>query len=135
MPPKRAGPKAQKESLLEWISAGIGLILLLGMMAIIGLEAVRGDATQLPAIEVRPARIVQTPHGFIVEIVATNRSGGTAAAVQVEGALRSGETAVETSSLTFDYVPGHAERKGGLYFTRNPRSHRLVVRALGYQAP
>ena len=127
--------KRQKEPVLEWIAAGIGLVLTLGMVAIIGLEALRGDADDLPAIEVRPARVTQTQHGYVVEIVATNRSGGTAAAVQVEGALKAGETSLETSSLTFDYVPGHAERKGGLFFTRDPRRHRFEVRALGYQAP
>ena len=127
--------KFAKEPLLEWVAAGIGLALTLGMMAMIGLEAVRGDVSQLPAIEVKAKRIAATPSGFVVEVVAANRSGGTAAAVQVEGTLKSGDTEVETSSLTLDYVPGHAERKGGLFFTRDPRRHRLEVRALGYQAP
>lgn len=124
-----------REPLIEWIAAGVGLVLTLGMIATIGMEALRGDAAQLPAIEVRPTRMSSAARGFTVEIVATNRSGGTAAAVQVEATLSMGETEVETSSLTFDYVPGHAQRKGGLFFTRDPRRHRLEVRALGYQAP
>lgn len=127
--------KGRKTPLLEWIAAGLGLLLAVGMVAIIGLEALRGDSSQLPAIEVRAASILRTPSGFVVEIVAVNRSGGTAAAVQIEGVLKSGERAVETSSLTFDYVPGHAERKGGLFFARDPRLHRLELRPLGYQAP
>lgn len=127
--------RTPREPLLEWVAAGFGLILILGMMAVIGQEALRGDADQLPSIEVRAARIASTPSGYVVEIVATNRTGGTAAAVQIEGELMNGETSVETSSLTFDYVPGHAERKGGLFFTEDPRRHRLEVRALGYQAP
>ena len=135
MAASRGRSKTRKEPLLEWIAAAIGLVVTVSMMAIIGLEALRGDATQLPAIEVRATRVVQAPTGFVVEIVAANRSGGTAAAVQIEGALTTEEGAVETSSLTLDYVPGHAERKGGLFFTRDPRRHRLEVRALGYQAP
>lgn len=127
--------RTPREPLLEWISAGLGLVLTLGMVAVIGQEALRGDADQLPAIEVRATRIESTPSGFVVEIVAANHTGGTAAAVQVEGELKDGETSVETSSLTFDYVPGHAERKGGLFFAEDPRRHRLEVRALGYQAP
>ena len=127
--------KTRSEPLLEWIAAGVGLVLTLGMMAMIGIEAWRGDADQPPVIEARATRITPTSSGFLVEVVAVNRSGGTAAAVQVEGALKSGDVAVETSSLTLDYVPGHAQRKGGLFFTRDPRNHRLEVRALGYQAP
>lgn len=77
------------------------------------------------------------PAGFVVEVTAVNRSGGSAAAVEVEveGALMSGDAAIETSSLIFDYVPGRAERKGGLFFTQDPRRHRFAVRALGYQEP
>ena len=135
MAASRGRSKTRKEPLLEWIAAAIGLVVTVSMMAIIGLEALRGDATQLPAIEVRATRVVQTPTGFVVEIVAANHAGGTAAAVQIEGTLASAGAEVETSSLTRDYVPGHAERKGGLFFTRDPRRHRLEVRALGYQAP
>lgn len=127
--------KGARTPLLEWIAAGLGLALTLGMVAIIGLEAMRGDSSQPPAIEVRATGVTVVPSGYLVEIAATNRSGGTAAAVAIEGVLKSGETEVETSSLTLDYVPGHAERKGGLFFTRDPRRHRLEVRPLGYQAP
>ena len=135
MAASRGRSKTRKEPLLEWIAAAIGLVVTVSMMAIIGLEALRGDATQLPAIEVRATRVVQASTGFVVEIVAANHSGGTAAAVQIEGTLASAGAEVETSSLTLDYVPGHAERKGGLFFTRDPRRHQLEVRALGYQAP
>ena len=127
--------RTPREPLLEWIAASLGLVLTLGMVAVIGQEALRGDADQLPAIEVRATRLASTPSGFVVEIVAANRTGGTAATVQVEGELKDGESSVETSSLTLDYVPGHAERRGGLFFTEDPRRHRLEVRALGYQAP
>lgn len=126
---------AQRTPLLEWFAAGLGLLLTLGMLGIIGLEALRGDTSQLPAIEVRATRVLPVPSGFVVEIQAINRSGGTAAAVQIEGTLKSGETVIETSSLSLDYVPGHAERKGGLFFASDPRRHRLEIRPLGYQAP
>jgi len=124
-----------REPLLEWISAGIGLVLTLAIVALIGREALNGETAQPPAIEVVPGRVTPLPSGFVVEVTAVNRSGGTAAGVEVEGELKSGDEAIEASSLTFDYVPGHAQRKGGLFFTQDPRRHRLEVRALGYQAP
>lgn len=130
-PPSRPA----RAPLLEWISAAIGLALTLAIVVLIGRESLNGKTTQPPAIEVRAGRVTPMAAGFVVEVTAVNHSGGSAAAVQVEGALMSGETPVETSSLTFDYVPGRAERKGGLFFTQDPRRHRLEVRALGYQEP
>ncbi len=124
-----------REPLLEWISAGIGLGLTVAIVALIGREALNGETAQPPAIGVVAGRVTPIQAGFVVEVTAVNRSGGTAAAVEVEGELKSGDESIESSSLTFDYVPGHAERKGGLFFTEDPRRHRLEVRALGYQAP
>ena len=131
----RKQDKGPREPLLEWVAAAIGLVLTLGILAIIGREALSGEVDQAPAVEVRVERLVQTPAGFVVEIAATNRSGATAAAVGIEGVLKNGEAKVETSGTTFDYVPGHATRKGGLFFKEDPRRHKLEVRALGYQAP
>lgn len=121
--------------LLEWIASAIGLLLTLGMLAVIGREAINRDADQLPAIEVAAGRVVATGSGFVVAFEAVNRSGGTAAAVAIEGELKSGETSVETSGAVLDYVPGHSQRSGGLFFRRDPRRHRLELRAIGYQTP
>ena len=131
----KSAKKQATEPLLEWIAAGIGLLLTLGIVAVIGREVVSGEAADSPAIEVRAVSLAQTSTGFVVEVAATNRSGATAAAVQIEGELSSGAAAAETSSLTFDYVPGHATRTGGLFFREDPRLHKLELRALGYQEP
>lgn len=131
----RRQDKAPREPLLEWIAAGIGLVLTLAILVVIGREALSGETETTAAIEVRAMTVSQMPSGFVVEIVARNASGATAAEVEIEGVLKSGETEVETSGLTLDYVPGHAERKGGLFFSKDPRSYQLEVRALGYQRP
>jgi uncharacterized protein (TIGR02588 family) len=127
--------KPHREPLLEWVSAAAGLALTLGVLGLIGREALSGDAAQPPSIEVVPVRIAPAGPGFVVEVAAINRSGGTAAEVEVEGMLMRGESELETSRLIFDYVPGHAERRGGMYFREDPRRHRLELRPLGYQRP
>lgn len=121
--------------LLEWVASGIGLLLILSMLALLLREALSGEAGQLPAIDVAIQRIAPAGSGWVVEIEAVNGSGGTAAGVEIEGLLKSGGATIETSSAVIDYVPGHSRRSGGLFFRQDPRRHRIEVRALGFQAP
>jgi uncharacterized protein (TIGR02588 family) len=120
---------------LEWIAAGIGLMLILGVFAILAREALGGEADQLPAIEVTAGRMTSSGAGFVVEFRAVNRSGGTAAAVEIEGQLESEGAVVETSTAVVDYVAGHGTVEGGLYFSRDPRKYPVKLRALGFQTP
>ncbi len=121
--------------LLEWIAAGVGLLLTLGLLAVIGREALSGETERLPSIQVAVLRVAPAAAGFVVEIEARNGSGGNAAAVEIEGAVKDGAAILETSGFTFDYVPGHSRRRGGLFFREDPRRHQFEVRALGFQTP
>jgi len=120
---------------LEWIAAGIGLLLLLFLLAVIGREAINGEAAELPAIEVAVLRIEPAASGYVVAFEARNQRDGTAAAVTIEGVLKAGGAEIETSSATVDYVPGKGATRGGLFFSKDPRTASLEVRALGYQTP
>ncbi len=130
-----ARKKRPETPLLEWIASAIGLLLVLAVVAVIGREALSGESGQVPAIEVAAVRVAPAGSGFVVGFEAVNRSGGTAAAVEIEGVLKSGETTVETSSATIDYVPAHSRRGGGLFFREDPRRHSLELRPLGFQIP
>jgi uncharacterized protein (TIGR02588 family) len=121
--------------LLEWIASGLGLVLLLVLIGVIGREALTGETDAPPAIEIRATSVAKAGSGYVVAIEAVNRSGGTAASVQIEGVLSDGGAPIETSSATLDYVPGHSTRSGGLFFREDPRRHRLELRALGFQTP
>lgn len=133
MAAKKTGPG--QTPLLEWLAAGIGLALMLGLLGVIGWEALHGGPEEAPAIELSLRRIAPTPAGYVVEFEALNRAGGTAQSVEIEGALIQGGGPVETSSVTLDYLPGHSRRGGGLFFRRDPRHGRLELRALGFQTP
>ena len=121
--------------LLEWIAAAIGLLLLLTVVGLIAREAIRGEDDQLPAVEIAARRVAPAGAGWVVEFDAINRSGGTAAALTVEGELKRGSEAPETSTATLDYVPGKGKVTGGLFFTHDPRAGTLTLRATGYQRP
>lgn len=131
----KAQRKADRTPALEWIAAGIGLILTLAVFAVIGHEALTGEANELPAIEVAIGEVTPTASGFVVAFEARNAARGTAAAVEIEGTLKSGETIVETSGAVIDYVPGRGKAEGGMFFKQDPRKHTLEARALGFQTP
>ena len=38
-------------------------------------------------------------------------------------------------ALFLDYLPPHSKRRGGLFFTRDPRQFELQARAFGYEEP
>jgi uncharacterized protein (TIGR02588 family) len=119
---------------LEWAASSLGLLILIALVAILSWDALQRSST-LPAVVIEKGRIMESSHGYTVEYIARNATGATAADVQVEGVLgRDGEV-VETARSRIDYVPGSSVRRGGLFFTRNPREHELTLRALGYAEP
>ena len=133
---KQKNEKEQKgPSLLEWIAAALGALLVAGMFTFIAIEAIATKDSGPPMLDVTPVAIVSDGQSHVVEVKVTNRSGRTAAAVEIQGDLRRGAQLVETSHATLSYVPGQAERRAGLIFTRNPRHYSLQVRPGGYEVP
>jgi uncharacterized protein (TIGR02588 family) len=124
-----------KTPLLEWIAALTGLLLILGVTAVIGREAIREHAAAPPAIAIQVGATSQVAGGYVVEFEALNRANSTAVTVEIEGILKSESASVEQSSATIDYVSGHGRTSGGLFFSKDPRKHKLAIRATGFQDP
>lgn len=123
-----AKPKT-KPPVLEWIASAVGLILTLGVMAVIARDAFNGSSDMAPAIVVAGRAPEQVGGRWLVRFEARNLSPVTAAQVTIEGALPDGET----STAVIDYIPGRSTRGGGLIFSRRPDGVQL--RPLGYQDP
>ena len=119
---------------LEWTASGIGLLLVLGMFGVIAWQAFHG-ATMPPIIIVEAENTTRTDSGYRVLFRARNVNGGAAAQVEIEGTISAGHDASETSRVVLDYIPGHSSRKGGLFFTQDPRAGALKLRATGYAEP
>jgi uncharacterized protein (TIGR02588 family) len=125
---------SQHTPLLEWIASGIGLLLVVCMLGFIGWQALH-DATSPPAITVDTADVSPVPGGYRVIFQAHNSGGAAAAQVRIEGTLSAGNQAPENSSVILDYIPGQSAREGGLFFTQDPRSGNLALRASGFAKP
>jgi uncharacterized protein (TIGR02588 family) len=120
---------------LEWISAGAGLLIAVALFAIIGSAALTGSEDVVPHLSAQVDGVVRAGNGHVVQVTIQNRSSRTAASVQIEGALKQGSASVETSSASIDYVPGHSQATGGLHFTRDPRAYQLELRVIGHELP
>jgi uncharacterized protein (TIGR02588 family) len=136
--PSRSASQKQQEKdaipIWEWIVAGLGLVLVAGMIGFLLYEAFSGDRLP-PDVKLSVDSVVQTRNGFLVRIIALNEGGMTAEGVIIEGELRNGTESLERSRTTIDYLPPRSEKRAGLFFTRDPRRFNVQVRPLGYEEP
>lgn len=116
------------------MAAIAGGAIAVAALAFLVYEAAWGDQGP-PAIRVDVIGIAVVDAGYRVQFRAANDGGRTAEAVVVEGVLLRGGEIVERAHVTLDAVAGKSTRGGGLFFSRDPSSARLVVRAMGYQQP
>jgi uncharacterized protein (TIGR02588 family) len=138
LPQARSTSQKQQEKdfipIWEWIVAAVGLLLVAGVIGFLLYEAFSGERLP-PDVKLSVESVVQTRNGFLVRITAVNEGSLTAEGVIVEGELRSGSEVLERSRTTIDYLPPGSEKRGGLFFTRDPRRFELQVRPLGYEEP
>lgn len=118
----------------EWIVAAAGLLLVVSAVGTTFYNALTEEKTP-PRLEVTIDSITPNANNFLVKFVVKNTGGQTAAAVTVEGELKNGAETPETASATLTYAPAHSERRGGLYFTKNPQQGDLQIRVTGYEEP
>jgi uncharacterized protein (TIGR02588 family) len=117
----------------EWVAAAISALIVIGVLTVLIRGAAAGETG--PDIVLRVDSVARGTTGYHVMFSAENRGTRTAAALDISAELRDGDVIVESSTATIDYLPGESQRGGGLFFERDPRSLRLVLRPLGYQEP
>lgn len=130
-----ADSKPKRYPLVEWVSAAIGLIIITIMVGLLAIEAIRDRGGVPPILEVKPAGLVASRGGYILEIEVSNGAHATAASVQIEGTLKQGDANLETSNASIAYVPGGSHRRAALVFSRDPRGYRLELRVTGFERP
>ena len=118
----------------EWICAAIGFALVSATLSFLAYRALAGGDSP-PDIKIRVESVTQLREGYLVKIAAMNRGERTAVNVKVEAELKAQAGSVETSEMTFTYLPPGSERTGGLWFRRDPSAFELSVSAKGYEDP
>ena len=128
----REAPK-ERIPVLEWIASALGLMLVVGALGLIVYDAFVPDTP--PQLTAETTCIMPFEGRYLVEVMIRNNGGLTAAQVNVEGTLKQRGKTIEVASTTFDYVPAYSSAEGGLFFTHNPRTYQLQLKANAYQEP
>ena len=118
----------------EWIAGGLSARVVL---ALIGYRLGEGwkRPDRPPEIVVRADSVLAQEGGFLVTFTARNEGHETAAGVTVRGTLLRDTTSVEESEVTIDFVPIGSERRSGLLFRNDPRTHSLELAVTGFDLP
>jgi uncharacterized protein (TIGR02588 family) len=124
----------ESPSRLEWLFAAVGVLV---VSSAVGFLIYRGATKDdlPPAIKIEVESIAPTGDNYLVNFRVSNTGDTTAADLTIEGELKNGEKAEETSDVTMTYLPAKSVRRGGLFFTKNPRDFQLRIRAKGYEQP
>lgn len=117
----------------EWVAAIVSLLLVAAAIGYLLVDATRPQTP--PHVVVRVDTIIAQPGGFLLEFEARNLGSRTAADVRVEGTIDGGSAGPESSDATMDFLPGESSRRGGLFFSEDPRVHPVELRVIGYQRP
>lgn len=125
---------AERTSVIEWIVAAVGLILVLFSIGYLTFEAITSTDSP-PNLTVKVTSIEHLSNGYLVEFKVRNEGERPAANVVIEGKLSGGEKEIETKTTTINYVASKSERDGGLFYTENPEQNKLEIKAIGYENP
>ena len=127
--------KSKATSGWEWVIAAAGFILVVSAIGFTLYRAITEEKTP-PKLTIKYDEPVPNGDGYLVKFHVTNGGNETAAAVTVEGELKNEDGSTETSTATLTYAPANSERRGGLYFTKNPQPpSALKIRVTGYEEP
>lgn len=118
----------------QWAFAAVGLALVVGVIGYMARYALTAGSV-VPDVTVERVSTHATRGGHIVRFRARNHASAVAASLRIEGELRQGSSVVETSDATLDYLPSFSERRGGLFFQRDPEGYELRLVSKGYTEP
>jgi uncharacterized protein (TIGR02588 family) len=118
----------------EWVLAGIGAAMLLGVVGYITFHGLAyPDAP--PEVVVEALGSSPSGDGYLVRFRARNIGTSTASSLRITGQLFRNGRSVQTSTAVLDYLPQQSEREGGLFFSEDPASGQLLLRPEGYLEP
>lgn len=120
--------------LAEWVVGALSAIVAAVVVAFLLYQAAFGDARP-PDLAVAIEGVDRAGNGTTVRIAVTNSGDEAAAGVAVQASLNNAQGDAVQRDLTFDYVAGHAVRRGAFVLPGNAAPDDLTVEITGYVEP
>jgi uncharacterized protein (TIGR02588 family) len=119
---------------IEWLTGLVSGLLVLGIVSLVGYEAVTQDTTP-PDLIAQVGSDTAMEAGRRIEFKIINRSDKTAAAVTVRGELVDSGNTLESHEVALDYVPGRSSARGAFIFSNDLSGRQVRIRPTGYVEP
>lgn len=114
-PPMSKRQSAAARPAVEWIVGALSCVMLAALIAFLLQQALSGDASP-PQLSVAIEGIEHAGGGTVVRIAVTNDGDEAAAGVRVLAARAGAPDERARREIEFDYVVGHAVRRGAFRF-------------------
>jgi uncharacterized protein (TIGR02588 family) len=128
---KKQKSKLAPRTNAEWVSLAISLLLLAAIVATV-IYLWMSSSNDPARFQVDRGMVRNEAGQFYLPITIKNDGDKTGAQVAVEGRLTTGN-GDETTTTTFDFVPGRSRAEGVLIFSSDPTD--ASVRVMSYQEP
>lgn len=124
-----------KRPTLEWVVGVVSAVIVAGILAFLGREAVFGDRRP-PNLVAAVDRIEAVEGGTLIMIVLSNSGDQAAAEVAVEATIDSTDAEPLQKEISFDYVASHSVRRGA-FMVEGPAPSAADIRlnVHGYVQP
>lgn len=115
--------------MIEWMVAGLGLVLLCGSLGFLFYKAFYVEKSE-PVIVFEIEKMVPQGGGVLVVAKVENRGGKTVTALQILG-----KTVDQEHEVVIDYLPARSERGFGMFFQKNLSADEVKFEAGAFQQP
>jgi uncharacterized protein (TIGR02588 family) len=123
-------------NIAEWVTLGISLAIVIGVLGVTTWLALRGDV--LPAtfdVTARTEQVREHDGSWYLPIDLRNVGDDTAADVVVRASLDTGSAEPETAEFTVTFLSGGDRTSGTAVFTHDPRDGDLRVAVVSFSEP
>ena len=131
----RGGPPRAAHGVWHWVTAALGLLLLVATIAFLVHDGMVRRRTPHPVLTVSVDTVAATAGGHVVRVRVRNDGGVAASNVGVRGEIRGADGVIEMRETSLDYVPPMSAREAGLVFERDPRAAGLAVGVTSFDLP
>lgn len=134
-PQARANEQRGGRSPAEWVTAGVALLIVSAVVALIVYDWL-GTPPTPPVLEVQQLEPIRAENEqFYVPFELHNTGGNAAEAVRVLAELTVDGEMVEEAEQEFDFVAVDDTRNGEFMFATDPASGELELRVTSFQEP